>query len=128
MGETYLSVGIFVTLSHFTLGNSEAQRGEATCPRSHSQNRNQLFPPAFQARGLTLGHCVPDLYVSCTRQFTQHFYTQYLGLLSPCLRRRPSPGGNHRLRRAEQGAQTPQPVEGMQTSGSQGSVCSPCWC
>ena len=78
MGETYLSVGIFVTLSHFTLGNSEAQRGEATCPRSHSQNRNQLFPTAFQARGLTLGQCVPDLYVSCTSQFTQHFYTQYL--------------------------------------------------
>ena len=45
MGETYLSVGIFVTLSHFTLGNSEAQRGEATGPRSHSLNRKQLLLP-----------------------------------------------------------------------------------
>ena len=45
MGETYLSVGIFVTLSHFTLGNSEAQRGEATGPRSHSPNRKQLLLP-----------------------------------------------------------------------------------
>lgn len=68
---------------------------------------------ASQARGRTPGHCVPDEFMSCTWQFTQHFCASlsvYLHL---------APGGG----RAPGAITISEELDGVRRPHSQGTEC-----
>lgn len=67
--------------SHFAIGDSEVPRGEVMCPRSHSQNENELFhrPGLWSDPGLRCSSQVhvqhAAVYTALLRPVSQSIFT-----------------------------------------------------